>query len=80
MNLRPPRAQFLRLRAAYEAGFEQWSSQVYLLRSLAARSAGGGTAIHEARELVAKAQITYRQSRDVLAEFMLAGTIENIAR
>jgi hypothetical protein len=79
MSLRPPRTQFLRLRAAYEAGFEQWSSQVYLLRALAARSAGGGTAMHEARDRVAKAQVTYRLNRDVLAEFLLAGTIENLA-
>src|SRR5437899_186348 len=66
-------AQRRRLREAYEAAFAQWASQVNRLQSLK-HSTPDGVAIEEVQSQVEVAQTAYRESRDLLAELLIAGT------
>ncbi len=66
-------AQFQRLRKAYDAAFQNWTRQVRLLESLTSGSVQDSSAIEEARRQVEQAQIAYRESRNLLAEFIMAG-------
>ena len=63
--------RFRRLRAAYKAAFGEWSLQVRFLQAPRSCSARNSTAIQEARAQASDAQAAYRDSRDLLADFML---------
>jgi len=60
-----------RLRAAYEEAFLQLSTQVRRLQTLVSNSAPDTAGIGDARGRVEETQAVYRESRDLLAEFIL---------
>ena len=60
------------LRAAYETSFHDLSSQVSYFQQLANLPAPDGSDLEAARERLERAEAAYRQSRDTLAEFILA--------
>jgi hypothetical protein len=63
--------RFQSLRAAYDAAFRQWVWQVGRLQSLTAAAHPEAAAVEEARRRVAQAEAAYRQSRNLLAEFLI---------
>jgi hypothetical protein len=63
--------RFRHLLAAYKAAFREWSSQVRSLHAIRPYSTPDSTAIQEARAQAGNAQVAYRDSRDLLADFML---------
>ena len=65
-------ARFVSLRKAYEDAFRGFSLQVHLLQSLMSQPPTDGKAIPEAKRRVEQAHIAYRESRDLLAQFMLS--------
>lgn len=65
------KAQFKRLRAAYDEAFQVWARQVEVLRSLSANSLQDGRALQDAGSRVEQARKAYHQSRNLLADFML---------
>jgi len=75
MGTRAPheQARHSALRDAFRDAFQQFSSQVRLLQSLLSDPASEREAIEEARRRVAQAQRSYRESRNLLAQFMLSG-------
>jgi len=66
-------AQFAALRRGYEDAFQRFSQQACLLQSLLMkRPAPDKSAIEEAGRKVQQARSVYRESRDLLAQFMLS--------
>ena len=78
---RTPEGQvnFAALRRAYENAFQQFSLQVGLFQSLAGHPTPDRTVIEEARWRVEQAQSAYRDSRDLLAQFMLSRDVKSAA-
>ncbi len=64
-------SQFVSLREAYEDAFRGFSLKVHLLQSLASQETPDGRAVEEAKRLVEQAHDAYRESRGLLAQFML---------
>jgi hypothetical protein len=71
-NAAREQARFRRLRASYTAAFGAWSLQVRSLQAMEACSTAGSAALQEARTRAANAQAACRDSRDLLADFLLA--------
>jgi len=65
-------SRFGALRQAYDDVFQQFSLQVRLLQSLTSHSTPDREAVEEARRRVEQAHFAYRESRDLLADFMLS--------
>jgi len=65
------KSQFVSLRKAYEIAFREFCLKVHLLQSLASQETTDGRAVEEAKLLVEKAHDAYRESRGLLAQFML---------
>ena len=63
--------RFAALRAAYDGAFRQYSLHVGSLQSLLHHAAPDCTVIEEARLRVERARSEYRESRDLLALFLL---------
>lgn len=66
-----PGNELRRLRMAYENAFHGFSSQVRLFQTLTVSSCSDSVALENARQLVEKAQTDYRNSRNLLARFIL---------
>ena len=73
-------AQLTSLQTAYKTAFGRWALQTGRLKSLTTQSTSGSMAVREARGQVEAAQTAYRESRDLLAEFMLAAPAKSEAR
>lgn len=65
------------LRKAYEEAFQHFSLQVRLLQSLMSQPTMDGRAVEEAKRRVEQAHSAYRESRDLLARFMLSGHVRS---
>jgi len=64
------------LRTAYDDGFQEFSRQVLSLQSLLRHATPDREAILEARRRVEQAQSAYRESRDLLAQFILGRDVK----
>ncbi len=64
--------RFRQLLAAYNVAFGEWSVQARLLQAIRSSSAPDSAALQQARADAENAQIAYRGSRDLLADFLLA--------
>jgi len=64
-------SQFVSLREAYQNAFREFSLKVHLLQSLASQETPDAREVEEAKLLVEKALDAYRESRGLLAQFML---------
>jgi hypothetical protein len=60
------------LRGTYNETFQHFSLQVRLLQSLMSQPTTDGRAVEEAKRRVEQAHVAYRESRDLLAQFMLS--------
>jgi hypothetical protein len=69
-----------RLRAAYEDAFLQLSSQVRQWQTLVSHSGPDTAGIGDARDRVEEAQAVYRETRDLLAEFILERSAQRETR
>lgn len=65
-------ARFEALRSAYNSAFRQFSLSVGQLRSLLSLPAPDIAAVEEAKLRVEQARTAYRESRDLLVQFMLS--------
>jgi hypothetical protein len=63
--------RFRHLLAAYKAAFGEWLLQVRFLQAHRPHAAPDSTAIRDARAKAGNAEAVYRDSRDLLADFML---------
>jgi len=62
--------RFGALRRAYEDAFRGFSLQVHLLQSLMSQPPTDGGTFEEAKRRVEQAHFAYRESRDLLAQFV----------
>jgi Protein of unknown function (DUF2934) len=69
----PAEARFAALRETYNQRFHRLAQEVHHLQSLMSQPAADGRAVEEAKRCVEQAQSAYRESRDLLAWFMLSG-------
>jgi len=72
-------AQLRLLQAAYKTAFGRWALQTSRLKSLSGQSTPESMAVRAARGQVEAAQSAYRQSRDLLTEFMLVAPAKSEA-
>ena len=68
-----------RLYAAYQEAWKQFCSEVATWQSLLS-SEGNGVAIKGAEHRVAQAELRFRESRNQLAEFMIAQSATKVAK
>ena len=66
------KAQLANLRTAYEEAFRQWSSANRLLRALVPEPLPDSTAAQDAQRRIDEDVAAYRNSRNLLTEFMSA--------
>lgn len=79
MGTRKPQveAQFAELRGTYNKAFQHLSLQVRLLQSLMTQPTTDRRAVEEAKRRVEQAHSAYRESRDLLAQFMLSRCVRS---
>ncbi len=65
------RSQFRRLRAEYDVSFRRWEDEVRSLELLTSQPGADSKAIERAQRRVAEAQDAYRESRNLLAKFLV---------
>ena len=69
--------QLERLQAAYRIAFGRWARQVSHWRAISPQSIPESAAVREVRGHAEAAQTAYQESRNRLAEFMLAAPVKN---